>query len=65
MEHDHDDIEPSDGARPRAFVNLGASLLAFIFIWVVFDNFALAFLLAVFVGGGSEVAQRAANKKSD
>jgi hypothetical protein len=63
VEHDQDDNEPSRVAKPRASINLGAFLLAFLFVWLVFDNVALGLIVALFVGGGSEVAQRTVNKK--
>ncbi len=52
MEQDQNDIEPGRGAKPRASINLGAFLLAFLFVWLVFDNIALGLLVALFVGGG-------------
>jgi hypothetical protein len=47
----------------RAGINLGAFLLVFVFIWVIFDNLALALIFALIFAGGGEAVQRAA--KSD
>jgi hypothetical protein len=63
MEQDQDDIEPAQRGKPRASINFGAFLLAFLFVWLVFDNFALGLIFAFFAAGGSEAAQRAVNKK--
>lgn len=49
----------------RGPMNVAAVLLTFLFVWLVFDNLALALIFAAFAGGGAEVAQRAANKKAD
>lgn len=49
----------------RGPVNAAAVLMTFIFVWLVFDNLALALIFAAFAGGGSELAQRAAKKKPD
>jgi hypothetical protein len=46
-------------------INAAAFLLAFIFVWLVFDNLALGLLAGLIIGGGSEVAQRATYKKPD
>jgi hypothetical protein len=42
----------------RAGINLGAFLIAFVFVWVVFDNLALALIFALLFAGGGEAAQR-------
>ena len=47
----------------RAGINLFAFLVPFVFIWIVFDNVALALIFALIFAGGGEAAQRAA--KSD
>lgn len=47
----------------RAGINLGAFLIAFVFVWIVFDNLALALIFALLFAGGGEAVQRAANKK--
>jgi len=52
-------------ARPQGAINLAAVLLTFFFVWIVFDNLALALIFAAFAGGGSELAQRAANRKPE
>ena len=59
---------PKDQAREnwkRAGINLGAFLVVFVFIWVVFDNLALALLFALVFAGGGEAVQRAAKKTDD
>lgn len=59
------DQDPKTLPRQRGLINLAAILMTFLFVWLVFDNLALALIFAMFVGGGSEVAQRAAAKKPD
>ncbi len=48
----------------RAGINLGAFLLVFVFVWVIFDNLALALIFALIFAGGGEAAQRAASKNT-
>lgn len=57
--------EPKAGAGARAPANIVAFLVVFGFIWLVFDNMALAFLFALVFAGASEVAQRKAARKPD
>lgn len=52
----------ADGVR-RAGISLGAFLLVFAFVWIVFDNLALALVFALIFGGGAAASQRA--KKRD
>ncbi len=63
MEDDQNNIEPVHKTKSRAPINVGAALLVFLFVWLVFDNIALGILAALFAGGGSELAQRAVSKK--
>ena len=59
--------EPADGPPPtnikRAGINLGAFLLPFLFVWLVFDNMALGLLVGLLFAGGGEAAQRAAKDR--
>ena len=55
----------AEGQWKRAGINLSAFLIAFVFVWIVFDNIALALLFALLFAGGGEAVQRAANKKQD
>lgn len=65
MEHDHDHSRYR-GFRPAAWRDQSvAVLLTFFFVWLVFDNLALALIFAAFAGGGSELAQRAAKKQPE
>jgi hypothetical protein len=61
MDQKQDAVEEDSRGRPRA-INFASFLLAFLFVWVVFDNLALALLFGLVVGGGSAAAQRAAGK---
>ena len=65
MGDEQDPAETENSSRPRGTFNLAAFLIAFLFIWLVFDNFALALLFGLIFAGGSEVAQRAATRKTD
>ncbi|XBQ15463.1 MAG: hypothetical protein ABL308_10910 [Oceanicaulis sp.] len=38
------------GAARTAGFSIGGAVIAFLFVWIVFDNFALAFFFAI-VGG--------------
>jgi len=58
------DSERGGAATKRAAGSFGAFLLVFLFVWIVFDNLALAFLFALMVGGGAEAVQRAAANKT-
>lgn len=52
---------PPDAAkaqRRRGPANVGAFLVVFLFVWLVFDNLALALIFGIFAGGGSEAIQR-------
>ena len=40
-------------------------MLALGFVWLVFDNLALAFLFALAVAGATEATQRATTQKTD
>lgn len=58
-----DPTSESQGAGlKRAGFNLGAFVLGFGFVLIVFENFALALLFALICGGGSYAAQRAAKR---
>ncbi len=43
----------------RAGFSVGAFVLVFTFVWIVFDNMALALLFALVFGGGAQAAQAA------
>lgn len=60
-----DDQDKTGAAKSRMPFNLAAFLIVFLFVWLVFDNFALGLIFGLFFSGGSEIAQRAAAKKSD
>ncbi len=53
------------GSMKRAGINLGAFLIAFLFVWLIFDNMALGLLVGLLFAGGGEAAQRAADKSKD
>jgi len=55
----------SGGAARRGAFNVGAFLIVFGFVWLVFDNMALGLLFGLVFAGGAEVAQRATGKKGD
>ncbi|MCR9128161.1 MAG: hypothetical protein NXI12_01430 [Alphaproteobacteria bacterium] len=63
MSSDDKKAESSDGLR-RGGINLGAFIVVLGFVWLVFDNLALALLFALVFAGGAEAAQRI-GKKSD
>ena len=52
----------ADGWK-RAGINLGAFLVVLAFVWIVFDNLALALLFALIFAGGGEAVQRATKSK--
>ena len=52
----------SEGALKRTGITLSAFLIPFVFIWIVFDNLALAIALAFLFAAGSAAAQRANRK---
>jgi hypothetical protein len=54
--------DDQSGGLKRAGFSLGAFVLTFGFIWIVFDNLALALLFALVFAGGAQVAQRGAKK---
>ncbi|MCI5043284.1 MAG: hypothetical protein MRY72_01185 [Aquisalinus sp.] len=57
--------EKDERPKPKAAFNLGAFLLAFLFVWIVFDNMALGLLVGLIAAGGSHAAQSAAGKNAD
>jgi hypothetical protein len=61
MSADDKKAETSDGWR-RGGINLGTFVVVLSFIWLVFDNLALALLFALIFAGGAEAAQRASKK---
>ncbi len=62
MDQKQDAIEEGGRSRRRGPINIVSFLLAFLFVWLVFDNFALGLLFGLFFGGGSEMAQRSTGK---
>ena len=62
MNQDQDAIEEEGHGQRRGPINAASFLLAFLFVWLVFDNFALGLLTGLIFGGGSELAQRATGK---
>ena len=63
---DHTDLAaPKTPAGTSQSTNLVAFLVTFGFVWLVFDNMALALIFALLIAGGSEAAQRAKHKQSD
>jgi len=61
MSADGKETEAGKGWR-RGGINLGAFVVVFGFVWLVFDNLALALLVALIFAGGAEAAQRASKK---
>ncbi len=57
--------DKSSGSMKRAGINLGAFLIPFLFVWLIFDNMALGLLVGLLFAGGGEAAQRAADKSKD
>ncbi|MCI5045947.1 MAG: hypothetical protein MRY59_00480 [Aquisalinus sp.] len=57
--------EKEDAPKPKAAFNVGAFMLAFLFVWIVFDNMALGLLVGLFAAGGSHAAQTAAGKNAE
>jgi hypothetical protein len=49
--------EKSEGVK-RAGFSLGAFVVMFGFVWIVFENLALAMLAALFFAGGAQIVQR-------
>ncbi len=63
MDQKQDPIEEEGSrGRRRGPINVASFLLAFSFVWLVFDNVALGLLAGLIFGGGSEMAQRATGK---
>lgn len=62
MTDDRDVAKPPSASPPRMVVNGAAAVLVFLFVWLVFDNLALALIFALMAGGGAAAAQRAAKK---
>lgn len=56
------DHRPKSDRLTRTGVNLGAFVVVLGFIWLVFDNLALALLFALVFAGGAEAAQRVSKK---
>lgn len=52
----------SEGALKRTGITLSAFLIPFVFIWIVFDNLALAIALAFLFAAASAATQRANRK---
>lgn len=46
-------------------VDIGAFVVVLLFVWLVFDNFALGLLFALMLGGGAAAARRAGRRKDD
>ncbi len=65
MNNNHETEETEGADRSHTPFNLAAFLIAFFFVWLVFDNLALGLIFGVLFSGGSEIAQRSAAKKSD
>lgn len=60
-----DEVENRDDQKPkgtRKSVNLAGFAIAFGFVWIVFDNVALALIFALLVAGGIEARQRSGNR---
>lgn len=62
MDQKQNTNEEGSRGRPRGAINVTSFLLAFLFVWLVFDNAALGLLVGLIFGGGSEMAQRATDK---
>ena len=54
--------EDQNTGLKRAGFSLGAFVIVFGFVWIVFDNIALALLFALLFGGGAQAVQRAAKQ---
>ena len=60
-----DDPENKPASQSKMSFNLVFFLVVFGFIWLVFDNLALGLIFGLIFAGGSEMAQRQANKSDD
>ena len=57
------DVAKPMGASPaRTAINGAAAVLVFLFVWLVFDNLALALIFSLIAGGGAAAVQQAAKK---
>jgi hypothetical protein len=54
--------EDQNTGLKRAGFSVGTFVLAFGFVWIVFDNIALALLFGLALGAGAQAAQGAAKK---
>ena len=54
-----DETEPEEKKRPSGVVfEVGGAMIAFGFVWIVFDNLVLAIFAAMLVGGGFFAAKK-------
>ncbi|MGJ3232968.1 MAG: hypothetical protein ACFE0P_14355 [Oceanicaulis sp.] len=58
MSDENDPASKKDPAGWTAGFSAGAAVIVFLFTWVVFDNFALAFLFALAAGAAGAGAAR-------
>ncbi|MEO1039425.1 MAG: hypothetical protein AAFX09_07750 [Pseudomonadota bacterium] len=49
--------EPASGGAKRAGFSVGAFVVVLGFVWIVFDNFALALIAGLVFGAGAQAAQ--------
>jgi hypothetical protein len=62
MDDDTRTDEKRTGGTGRAAFNAGGAVIAFGFVWIVFDNLALAIVAALIVGGGLLAAKSGRRK---
>ena len=56
------DPQKKPTSQSKMSFNLVAFLVVLGFVWLVFDNLALGLIFGLIFAGGSEMAQRQANK---
>lgn len=59
-----DSTEPSKKTSAGAAFNFAAFFLAFLFVWLVFDNMALGFLAGFIAAGGAAAVQHKSKKST-
>ena len=56
---------PSSSPTRRAGINIGTFIVVAAFVWIVFDNLALALLFGLAFAAGGEVVQRSQTGKGE
>lgn len=62
MDEDNNLSKANKTPKSHGAFNITAFLIAFLFVLVVFNNFALALIFGAVLAGGSKMAQRSSNK---